>query len=92
MKLKSEAHKVLPLLFQQDGVPPAVICDNAKETFLGEFNRKLKEASCHLKQSELFTSWSTAVKREKKELEKGSGRKLIKSGTQKQLWDDCLKL
>ena len=31
MKLKSEAHEALSLLFQQDGVPPAVIYDNAKK-------------------------------------------------------------
>ena len=50
MKLESEVHKVLSLLFQWDGVPPTVICNNAKEMILGEFNRKLKEASCPLKQ------------------------------------------
>ena len=27
MKLKSKAHEALSLLFQQDGVPPAIICD-----------------------------------------------------------------
>ena len=31
-------------------------------------------------------------KREVKELKKGSGRKLIKSGIPKRLWDDCLEL
>ena len=47
MKLQSEAHETLYLLFQWDGVLPAIICDNAKEMILGEFNRKLKEASHH---------------------------------------------
>ena len=41
MKLKNEAHEVLFLLFQWNGVPPAVICDNAKDMILGEFNTKL---------------------------------------------------
>ena len=54
-KLKSEAHGGLSLLFQQDWVPPTMICDNAKEMVLGEFNRKLKETLCHLKQMEPFT-------------------------------------
>ena len=31
MKLKSEAHEALSLLFQQDGILPAIICDDAKE-------------------------------------------------------------
>ena len=47
---------------------------------------------CHLKQTEPFTPWLNAAKREIKELKKGLGRKLIKSGTSKRLWDDCLEL
>ena len=81
MKLKSEAHKVLSLLFQQYGVPPAVICDNAKKIVLDEVNRKLNEASCQVKCSQ-----------KNKKLKKGFSRKLIKSGTPKRIWDDCLNL
>ena len=92
MKLKSEAYKALSLLFQQDGVPHAVTCGNAKEMVLFEFKRKLKEASCHFKQTESFTPWSNAAEREIKELKKGSSRKLIKSCTPRRLWDDCLEL
>ena len=85
IKLKSEAHEALSLLFQQDRVQTTIICDNAKEMIPGQFSWKLKEASCHLKQMELFTPWSNAAKRKIKESEKGSGRKLIKSGTPKSL-------
>ena len=85
MKLKNEAHEALALLVQQDGMPPVVICDDSIEIILGEFNRKLKEASCHLKQTESFTLWLNAAKREIKELKKGSSRKLIKSGAPKRL-------
>ena len=92
MKLTSEAHKRFSLLFQWDGVPPTVICDNAKEMVLGQFHRKIKKALCHLKQTKPFTPWLNAAKREIKELKKGSGRKLIKSGAPKRLWDDCLEL
>ena len=92
MMLEKEAHEALSLLFQWDEVPPTVICDNAKEIVLGHFNRKLKEASCHLKQMEPFTPWSNSAKREIKELKKGSGRKLIKPGTPKRLWDVFLEL
>ena len=84
VKLKNEAH-------QGDGMPTVIICDNAKEIFLGELNRKLKEALCHLRQTEEFTPWSNA-ERQVKGLKKGSGRKLIKSGTLKRLWKDCLEL
>ena len=92
MKLKSEAHEGLSLLTQQDRVPPAIICDSAIKLILGEFNRKLKEVSCHLRQTEQFTSWSNAPKKEIKELKNGLCRKLIKLVIPRRLWDDCLKL
>ena len=53
-----------------------------------EFNRTLKEASCHLKQTKPFTPWLNAAERGIKELKKGSCRKLIKSCTPKRLWND----
>ena len=89
------SQKVKPMRhrpFSFSNVPPVVICDNAKDLIPGEFNRKLKEASCHLKQMEPFTPWSHAAKRELYKLKKGSGRKLIKSGAPKRLWDDDLEL
>ena len=82
MKLRSEAHIVLSLLFQQDEVPLIVICDDAKEMVLGKFNRKLKETWCHLKQVEPFTPWSNEAEKERKEPKKSSGRKHIKSHAQ----------
>ena len=71
--------------FQQDGVLPGIMCDNTKEMIQGEMNRKLKEASCHLRQSELFTPWSNASKREMNELKKGFSSNLIRSRWQKNL-------
>ena len=47
---------------------PAIICDNAKEIFLDKFKRKLKKASCHLRQTEPFNSWLNAAERKRKEL------------------------
>ena len=61
---KSEAYKALSHLFQQDWVPSTVIYNNTKKIILREFNRKLKEASSHLKQMEQFTPWLNAAKRE----------------------------
>ena len=42
-----------------------------------EFNRKLKEASCHLRQTEPFIPWSNIAERELKVLMRGS-RRLMK--------------
>ena len=92
MKLKRKGQKTFSLLFQQDGMSPTAIYRNVKEMFHGEFNRKLKEALCHLKQMEPFTPWSNAAKRKIKKLTEGSSRKLIKSGAPKRLWHDCLEL
>ena len=85
MKLKTEAHKKLFLLFHWDRVLPAIICYNTKKMILNEFNRKLKDSSCHLRQTEQFTLWSKAAEREIKELKKSYGRKLIKSFAPKRL-------
>ena len=70
MKLKSEAYEALSLLFQWEGVPPAIICDNVKEMVLGEFNRKLKETSCPLRWTESLNPWSNSAEREIQGLKK----------------------
>ena len=93
-KNKGEAHEALSLLFQRDGVPPACIVDGAKEQVLGEFRRKLKEASCllKLKQTEPYSPWQNASEGANRELKRGSGRKMMKQRSPKKLWDDCLDL
>ena len=78
MASTSEAHETLSLLFARDGVPPACICNNAREMIQGKFHQKLKDAACHLKQLELYTPWSNAAER-KKELKRGAGHKLLRS-------------
>ena len=40
MKLKSEAHEYLSMLFKRDGVPPKIVVDNSKEQSLGNFSSK----------------------------------------------------
>ena len=42
------------------------------------------------KKMEPFTTWSNTAKREIMELKKSFSRKLMKFGTPKRLWDDCL--
>ena len=79
-------------LFQWDRILSEKIRYNAKEMLPGELNRKLKEASCHIRQTESFIPWSKAAEREIKEMKQGSGRNMIKSRAPKRLWDDCLEL
>ena len=57
LKHKSEAHEALSLLLPLDDMPPAMIFYDTKESAQGIFNRKLKEASCHLSQTEPVSPW-----------------------------------
>ena len=52
-----------------DRVPPAILCDIAKEMIQGKFTGKLK-ASCLLWQTEPFTPWSNAAERNKRSEER----------------------
>ena len=45
-----EAHETLFLHFGRDGVPPACMCENAKEMIQGKFYQKHKDAAYQLKQ------------------------------------------
>ena len=90
MASKSETHETLSLLFARDGVPPACICNNAKNMIQGKKYKKLKDTACQLKQLEPYTSWSNATEREIKEVKKAAGNKLLRSRAQKHLWDDCM--
>ena len=84
--------KHFPFSFSGVGCSLQYLCDNTKEMILDEFDRKFKEASCHLTQTVPFSRCLSVAEREINELTKGSGRKLIKSGTPKRLWDDCKEL
>ena len=91
MKLKSDAHKTVSLLFQRDGVPPDMIMDGSKEQTLGRFRDKCQEADCRIKQTEPYSPWQNAAESAIRECEKGAGRKMIRAGAPKRLWDDALE-
>ena len=46
VRLKSEVHEGLSLMFRRDGVPPAIIVDGSKEQTQGKFASKVREANC----------------------------------------------
>ncbi|KAI2509582.1 Reverse transcriptase (RNA-dependent DNA polymerase) [Fragilaria crotonensis] len=91
MKLKSEAHEGLSLLFQREGVPNTMIMDGALEQVKGMFRKKCREAGVHVKQTEPHSPWSNAAEAAIRELKKGVGRQMVRSGAPKRLWDDCLE-
>ena len=92
MQRKSQAHEALSLLAQREGVPPALVMDNAKEQIMGESRRKAREMSCHVKQTEPYTPWSNAAEAAIREVKRGAGRKMAKTQTPSKLWDHCLEL
>ena len=92
MRLKSEAHHALSLLFARDGVPPTIVVDGSKEQTQGKFRHKARQADCHLRAVEPHSPWSNAAEAAIRELKRGAGRKMVKSGAPRRLWDYCLEL
>jgi hypothetical protein len=61
LKAESEVHKAVSTLFAQDGVPNIMVVDGAREQNLGDFRKKCREASCHMKQMEPHSLWMNAA-------------------------------
>jgi hypothetical protein len=64
--------------------------DGAKAHIQGYFQQKLREAGCHIKQTEPHTPKSNAAEGSIRELKRGVGREMVRYGAQKRLWGDCL--
>jgi hypothetical protein len=92
MKLKSDAHDFLSLLFQRDGVPPKMIMDGSKEQTLGRFKKKCQDTDCHIKQTESYSPWQNAAESAIRELKKAAGRKMVRAGAPKPFWVDAIEL
>jgi hypothetical protein len=90
LKKEKEAHEALSLLFHRDGVPNVTVMDGAKAQVEGEFRRKLRDAGCHIKHTEPHTQSSNMGEGAVRELKKGVGRQMLRSGCPKRFWDDCI--
>jgi hypothetical protein len=90
MKKEKGAHEALSLLFHRDGVPNVMVMDGAKAQIQEDFRWKLREAGCHIKQTEPHTPKSNAAEGYIRELKRGVGREMVRYGEPKHLWDDCL--
>ena len=69
MLIPNEAEKqgtlgLVPALLVVWGSTCYNIHDDAKKMIKGKFNRSLKEAPCHLQQTEQFTPWLNAAEKE----------------------------
>jgi hypothetical protein len=90
MKLESEAHEAVSLLFHRDGVPNVMVIYGSKAHTEGKFRRKLNDAGCYIKQTEPHTLSSNMGEGGVRELKRGVGRQMLHSGGPKRLWDDCI--
>ncbi len=89
---KGEAHETLSLLFHRDGVPPTMVFDSLKEQCQGKFNKNLRRADCHARQTKPNSLWQQAAEDCIRELKRGGSRKMIKTGSPRVLWDHCIEL
>jgi hypothetical protein len=90
IKKESEAHEDLSLIFHRDGVPNVMVMDGAKAQTEFKFRRKMRDAGCHIKQTEPCTQSSNMGEGGVRELKRGVGRQMLRYGCPKQLWDDCI--
>jgi hypothetical protein len=80
MKKESEAHEALSLLFHRYGVPNVMVMDGAKEKTEGKFRSKLRDAGCHIKQTEPHTQSSNMGEGGVCELKICIGLQMLRSG------------
>jgi hypothetical protein len=92
MTRTGEAHETLSLLFHHDGVPLTMVFDGSKEQCQGDFERKLRKADCHVRQTDSYSPWQQAAEGCIRELKQGVSHKMIKTGSPRVLWDHCIKL
>ena len=92
MKLKSESHESLYMLFKRNGVPPNIVDNNSKEQYLVKFSSKCREYDCHLVNTDPYSPWIMAAKGCIKQINQGSSQKMLKSKIPKRLWDHCIAL
>jgi hypothetical protein len=89
MAKEKDAQEALSLLFHRDDVPNVMVMDGAKAQIQRGFQQKLREAGCHIKQTEPHTPKSNTAEGSIRELKRGVGREMVRSGAPKRLWDDC---
>jgi hypothetical protein len=65
-----------------------MVMDGANAKTESKFRRKMRDAGCHIKQTEPHTHSSNMGEGGVHEFKKGVGRKMLRYGCPKQLWDD----
>ena len=66
--------------------------DGPREQTPGDFRKKRRKASCHVKQTEPCSPWMSAAENGVREPKKASAGQVLKKHSPKRLWDGCLEL
>jgi hypothetical protein len=90
MKTESESHEALSFLFHRDGLPNVMMMDVSKAQVEGQFRKKLRDSGCHIKQTEAHIESSNMGEGGVRELKRGVGRQIIRSGCPNRFLDDCI--
>ena len=91
MKLKSEAHHALSLLYSREGAPDIMVMDNAREQFKGDFRKKNHAVITNVKQTEPHLQWTNTAEGDICELKKAHGCDMVREQSLEVLWDHCLE-
>jgi hypothetical protein len=67
-----------------------MVMDGAKAQTEGQFRSKLRDAGCHIKQTEPHKQSSNMGEGGVRELKRGVRWQMLRSGCPKRLWDDCI--
>jgi hypothetical protein len=67
-----------------------MVMDGAKAQTEGQLRRKLRDAGCHINQTEHHTQSSNMSEGCVREFKRGVGRQILRSVCPKRLWDDCI--
>ena len=88
---KSGFPKALKAFFKEEGVPPAIVADSAKDQALGESLKVCQQVGCEIRELEQGTPYSNRAERYVGILKEKVLREMKQSKSPMKLWDYCVE-
>jgi hypothetical protein len=89
MHKRSDLPLAMKSLFKQVGVPPAIICDGAREQVKGETRKLLNQVNCDIRELEAASPWSNRAELFIGIVKNDIKKDLKDSNCPMNLWDYC---